>query len=290
MDAENALLAVPTSMPRRARRWSLPVLTTLAFAILAVIAVLAVFGPWIAPHDPAHQDPLLSVIEPTSGHPLGTDQLGRDVLSLLIAATRWAVLGPICVAVGCVLVGAALGMVAAYHGGPIDAVVNRFADLIYALPALLIAIVVIGVVDGGYWLTAAILIFLSTPYQIRICRSVTMVQVRLPYVDAARTLGLSAGRTMFRHILPNIAPTVVATLLLDFVTALIGYSALAYLGLGVAAGRPDWGAMLAEGQAFITVNPWLSLAPAIMLIATAASVTLVGDWLYDRVSARAASR
>lgn len=290
MDPENAVLAAPGSQLRRTRQQRLPVLTTLAFAVLAVVAVFAVFAPWLTPQDPAQQNPLLSVSEPGNGHLLGTDQLGRDVFSLLIAATRWAVIGPACVAVGCVLIGGTLGMLAAYAGGAVDMVVNRIADLIYALPALLIAIVVIGIVDGGYWLTAVILIFLSTPSQIRICRSVAMVQVRLPYVDAARTLGISAGRTMFRHVLPNILPTVVATLLLDFVAALIGYSALAYLGLGVEAGSPDWGAMLAEGQRFIAVNPWLSVAPAVMLIATAASVTLVGDWLYDLVSRKGTSR
>lgn len=290
MGSPNVLLEAPSCAQAPTRRRRLPVLTTLAFAVLAVVAVLAVFGPWLTPQDPAQQNPLLSVSEPGSGHLLGTDQLGRDVFSLLIAATRWAILGPACVAVGCVLIGGTLGMLAAYAGGTVDAVINRIADLVYALPALLIAIVVIGVVDGGYWLTAAILIFLSTPYQIRICRSVVMVQVRLPYVDAARTLGITARRIMYRHILPNILPTVVATLLLDFVTALIGYAALAYLGLGVEAGSPDWGVMLAEGQEFIAVNPWLSLAPAVMLIATAASVTLVGDWLYDRVSSRGASR
>jgi peptide/nickel transport system permease protein/glutathione transport system permease protein len=286
MTAESTLLSAPT----RTRRRRLPVLTTLAFVVLFIVAVLAVFGQWLTPQDPTAQNPLLSVSPPGEGHLLGTDQLGRDVFSLLIAATRSAVVGPICVAIGCVLIGGTLGMLGAYFGGSTDVVVNRFADLVYALPALLVAIVVIGVVDGGYWLTAAILIFLSTPYQIRVCRSVAMVQVRLPYVDAARTLGLSSGRTIFRHVLPNILPTVLATLLLDFVAALIGYSALAYLGLGVQAGQPDWGAMLAEGQTFIAVNPWLSLAPAIMLIATASSVTLVGDWLYDRLSTPAVSR
>ncbi|WP_211229353.1 ABC transporter permease [Nakamurella lactea] len=285
MTAETALVVAPARTPRRPS-----VLIMLAFTVLLIVAVLAVFGQWLAPQDPTVQDPLLSVTPPGDGHLLGTDQLGRDVFSLIIAAARSAIVGPVCVALGCVLIGGTLGMVGAYFGGVADVAVNRFADLVYALPALLIAIVVIGVVDGGYWLTAAILIFLSTPYQIRLCRSVTMVQVRLPYVDAARTIGLTSRRTLFRHILPNILPTVVATLLLDFVAALIGYSALAYLGLGVQAGQPDWGAMLAEGQSFITVNPWLSLAPAIMLIATASSVTLVGDWLYDRLSSKAVSR
>ncbi|PXY33700.1 ABC transporter permease [Prauserella coralliicola] len=265
-------------------------MSTAAFAVLLVVAVCAAFGPWITPQDPFAQDPLNSASAPGDGHLLGTDQLGRDVFSLLIAATRTAVLGPIVVAVLCMLVGATLGLLGAYFGGVMDTAVNRFADLIYALPALLIAIVVIGVVDGGYWLTAAILTFLTLPYQIRLCRSVGIVQVRLPYVDAARTLGIPAWRTMFRHILPNISPTVVATGLLDFVTALIGYTSLSYLGLGGGAEQPDWGTMLNEGQAFITENPWLSLAPVIMLVLTAASVTLVGDWAYDRLSVKGITR
>jgi len=261
-----------------------------AFVVLATVAVCAVLGSTITPFDPLTQNPLNSVALPGNGHLLGTDQLGRDVFSLLIAAARSAVVGPIVVSVFCGLIGGALGLSAAYFGGVLDSVINRFADLVYALPALLIAVVVIGIVDGGYWLTAMILTLLLLPYQIRMCRSAAMVQMRFPYVDAARTLGLSARRTMIRHILPNILPTVVAAALLDFVTALTGYASLSYLGLGVAAGSPDWGAMLHEGQSFIGQNPWLPLAPAIMLILTAASVTLVGDWAYDRLSLRKEER
>lgn len=259
-------------------------LTTTAFVVLSIVVVCAIIGSWITPHDPLAQDPLTSVALPGRDHLLGTDQLGRDVFSLVIAATRSAVLGPVVVAVLCTLIGGTLGLAGAYFGGLLDTAVNRLADLIYALPALLIAIVVIGIADGGYWLTAAVLTFLLLPYQIRMCRSVSVVQMRLPYIDAAKTLGLPAWRTMFRHVLPNILPTVVAAGLLDFVTALVSYSALSYLGFGVAAGRPDWGAMLNEGQAFIAQNPWLPLAPAIMLILTAGSVTLVGDWMYERLS------
>jgi ABC-type dipeptide/oligopeptide/nickel transport system permease subunit len=208
------------------------------------------------------------------------------VLSQLIVGARLAVIGPLCVAAGCLLIGCSLGIMAAYFGGAVDSVIGRFADLVYALPALLIAIVILGTVGGGYWLTVAVLTLLSVPYEIRLCRSAAMVQVRQPYIDAARTLGLSSQNIMRRHVLPNILPTVVATCLLDFVGALIGFTALQFLGFGVQPGSADWGTMISSGQGLITLNPWLCIAPALLLIATAASVTLIGDWAYDRIALR----
>ncbi|MFE4831199.1 ABC transporter permease [Streptomyces sp. NPDC056672] len=248
----------------------------------------AVAGGILAPYDPALQNPTLSVSGPSSSHLLGTDQLGRDVLSQLVAGTRTAVLGPFLVAVGCLLVGCALGMAGAFFGGWVDTLVSRFADLVYALPALLIAFVAVGVLGGGYWVTAGVLLVLSIPGQIRLCRSAAMVQVRLPYIDAARTLGLSSWRTLSRHVLPNILPTVSATFLLDFVGALIGFAAMSYLGLGVSSGSPDWGRLLADGQTLIAENPWLAMSPAVLLCLTAACASLLGDWAQQRLEQRGA--
>lgn len=266
------------------RRPRVPILVALASLFLLLILVLMAFGTWIAPHNPDEQNLLLNVSPPIHGYLLGTDQLGRDVLSQVIVATRIAVIGPVCVALGTVLLGATLGVVAGYRGGVLDTIANRLADLMYALPSLLVIIVIVGVVGGGYWFAVIVLAVLGIPGEIRLCRSATMVQARLPYVEAARTLGLSSRRIMARHLLPNIMPTVIATFLLDFVGALIGLSGLAYLGLGVPPGTPDWGSMLQDGQALLTTNPWLSLAPGIMIALTATSVTLIGDWLYDRFS------
>ncbi|MFJ9895367.1 ABC transporter permease [Streptomyces sp. NPDC091280] len=262
-----------------------PVLVTSAAAGVAVIALFAVTGSRLAPYDPGQQDLMRGAAGPSGGHWLGTDALGRDVLSQLVAGTHTAVLGPLCVALGTLLIGVPLGVAAGYRGGFLDAVTNRFADLIYALPALLLAIVVAGVIGSGYWFAVAVLILLSLPAQIRLCRGTTLVQARLPYVEAARTLGLRTPRIMFRHILPNILPTVVTTFLLDFVGALISLSGLSYLGLGAPPGTPDWGELLREGQSLLAVNPYLSLAPSLMIIATAASVTLLGDRMYDLFTA-----
>ena len=241
-------------------------------------------GPLIAPQDPDKQNLLLGAVPPSSAHLLGTDQLGRDVLSRLIVGTRPTLIGPLCVAVGATLIGSSLGLLAGYRGGPVEAVVSRLADLIFALPGLLVAVVVIGVLGGGYLLAVAILIFLSIAWQIRVVRGAALVQARLPYVDAARTLDLSDLRIMGRHILPNILAVVLASFLLDLVGALISFSGLAFLGLGIPAGSAAWGSMLADGQELITTNAWLSLAPAVLIVLTAASMTLIGDWVYEVLS------
>ncbi|MGX7681564.1 ABC transporter permease [Jatrophihabitans sp. DSM 45814] len=266
----------------------LPITVALAALVLLTIVILAIFGRLLAPQDPAAQNLLTTLRPPGNGHVLGTDDLGRDVLSRIIVGTAAAVLGPIVVATGCVAIGAALGVLAGFRGGAIDIAISRFTDVMYTLPGLLVAVVVVGVAGGGYWLTAAVLLLLSFPFQTRLCRSAALAQSRLAYLDAARTLGLSSTRIMVRHLLPNIAPVLVTTFLLDFTGAMIGFTGLEYLGLGLAPGRPDWGGTIAEGQAYITLNPWISLGPALAIIATATSATLLGDWAYDRLSMRTA--
>ncbi|MFC8668668.1 ABC transporter permease [Streptomyces sp. NPDC057199] len=274
----------------RARRKRPPALVMLSGGVAAAILVLVVIGSWITPYDPLHQDLMNTAARPGGGHLLGTDTLGRDVLSLLIAGAHTAVVGPVVVAVGAVLLGSTLGMLAGWSGGFLDTAMSRVADLMYALPGLLVIVVVVGVLEGGYWLAVAVLMMLSVPTAFRLTRSVASAQVRLPYVEAARTLGLPTRRIIFRHILPNILPTILATFLLDFVGALIGLSGLSFLGLGAPPGAPDWGSLLQDGQSMLTVNPWVSLAPGLLIVLTATSVTLLGDWMYERYSAEGGLR
>lgn len=269
----------------RGRR-RVPVLTAIAIAVLFVLVVALIFGSLIAPHDPDAQDLVVGATDRSSDHWLGTDDLGRDVFSRMIAGTRAALVGPLVVAFLTLFVGAPLGLAAGYFGGRVDGAISRATDLIWALPALLVAIVVLGVVDGGYTLTVAVIAFLSLPHMIRLSRSATLVQARLPYVDAVRTLGLSSTRIITRHVLPNVSPTIVATFLLDFVGALIVFSSLAFLGIGIEPGSADWGTMLASGRELLFVNPWLLLGPGLAIVVTATSVTLVGDWLFERLSER----
>lgn len=268
----------------------MPVVAALCVLFTGGVVVLAVFGSVIAPHDPNGQDLTVGLTGPSGAHLFGTDQLGRDILSRVIVGARTALLGPIVIALGAMAIGNVLGLVAGYRGGVVDTAIMRWVDLMYALPGLLVAIVVVGVLGGGYWRAVALLVVLSSPYDTRIIRSATLEQRVLPYVEAARTLGLPRRRIMFAHIWPNLTALVVANTFLSFAYSLVTLSALSFLGLGVGPGTPDWGRMLAESRSLLFDNPAAALAPGAMIALTAASVNLLGDWLYEVLADRGRAR
>jgi peptide/nickel transport system permease protein len=274
--------------PTAARRRTLGISAAVAIAMVVVLAVAicAVFGYQIAPFDPNAQDLALGITKPSHEHWLGTDDLGRDILSRTIVGSRTAVVGPLLIALGAMLIGNLLGLVAGYRGGGADSLIGRFADLVYALPALLVAIVLVGIFGGGYFVAVALLVVLYSPVDTRIVRSATLAQRNLPYVEAARVIGLSSRRTMLAHIWPNVLPLAVANAFLTFAFSLVSLSALSFLGLGVGPGTPDWGRMLSDSRTLLFDNPWSALAPGIALVLTAASVNIVGDWLFERLSDR----
>jgi peptide/nickel transport system permease protein len=276
--------------PTRRLRRRFPYLIGFCFLVIGVVVVCAIFGSLIAPHDPNQQNLLVGLTSPSKDFWLGTDDLGRDVFSRVIVGARTAIVGPIIIALGAMLIGNALGLIAGYRGGTVDATIMRWVDLMWALPGLLIAIVVVGVLGGGYWLAVALLIVLTAPYDTRIVRAATLEQRSLPYVEAARALGLRDRRIMLRHIWPNVLPLVVANTFLNFAFTLVTLSALSFLGLGVGPGTPDWGRMLAESRTLLFDNPWAALGPGLMLVITAASMNLIGDWLYEWMSDRGRGR
>jgi peptide/nickel transport system permease protein len=266
-------------------RKGVPVTVVLALLLLAMLAVFAIAGDAITPHDPNQQDLLHSEALPGTDHWAGTDLLGRDVASRAMVGARTAIVGALVVAVGAFSIATVLGLVSGYRGGAADAVVMRSADLLLALPALLIAIVVVGILGGGFWVAILVLIVLFAAPDTRIVRGAVLEQRSLPYVEAARTLGISKTRIMFGHILPNVLPIILAYVVLDFAFALVSLAGLSFLGLGVEAGSADWGQMLEENRAILTSNPWATIVPALLIILTAGAMNLVGDWMYDRVSA-----
>jgi peptide/nickel transport system permease protein len=275
---------------RLSRRPRFPVAIALCAGFFMVVLACAAFGSLLAPRDPNAQELLVGLTRPNGSFWLGTDDLGRDVFSRIIAGARTAVLGPAVIAVGAMLIGNTLGLLAGYRGGWLDALIMRWADLMYALPGLLVAIVVAGVLGGGYFLAVIVLTVLFSPYDARIVRGATLEQRPLPYVEAARTLGFSPKRIMVIHIWPNILPLVVANTFLNFAFALVSLSGLSFLGLGVGPETPDWGRMLAESRTLLFDNPATALAPAAMIVLTAASMNLVGDWIYEWLSDRGRAR
>ena len=272
----------------RRERPSLIVILSVGFSCL--VAFLAAFGPSLLREDPNAEHLFQTLLRPDPLFWLGTDNLGRDVFGRLIAGTRTALIGPVVIALGSMLISSSLGLVAGYNGGWIDSLVMRVVDLVYALPSQLAAIVVVGVTGGGYVPAVALLTILFSPSGIRLIRGATLEQRSLPYVEAARLLGLSPIRIAFRHIWPNLLPLIVANSFLQFAYALVSLAALSFLGLGVPPGAPDWGRMLAEGRTYILGNPLTSLSPGIMIIATATSMNVIGDWLFGRFEERGRAR
>jgi peptide/nickel transport system permease protein len=266
--------------PRMA--WSAGIV--ISFCIMAVVIVCALFGASVAPDSPFTQRLQLGDAPPSAEFLAGTDLLGRDVLSRVIYGAWTALVGPIVVAVGAWMIATVLGLLSGYLGGWVDSAVMRWVDFMLALPGPLIAIVVVGVVGGGYWTAVMVLIILFTAPDTRIVRSAVLEQRPRPYIDAARALGVSKTRILFVHILPNVLPLILAYVVLDFAFALVNLAGLSFLGLGVEPGTPDWGRMLFENRTILFTNPVALLLPAAMVILTAVSMNLIGDWLFERLT------
>lgn len=279
-------MSAPAIGETRRRKQPLPVPVVVLFAalIIAAVVICAVLGERIAPDSPFLQRLGVSDAPPSQDHIAGTDLLGRDVLSRVIYGARTALAGPVVVAAGAFAISTLLGLLSGYLGGLVDSAIMRWVDFMFALPGPLVAIVVVGVVGGGYWTAVLVLVVLFTAPDTRIMRSAVLEQRPLAYIDAARTLGISKTRILFVHILPNIAPIILAYVVLDFAFALVNLAGLSFLGLGVEPGTPDWGRMLFENRTILFSNPAALLLPAGMIILTAVSMNVVGDWLFERFS------
>lgn len=261
------------------KRRKLPIEVVISMALLGIVTLLAAFGTIIAPNATS-QSILDSLLPPGSpGHLLGTDELGRDVLALTIAGSGSALVGPVIVAMGSMLLGILLGTVAGYVRGPIDFMISRWTDLLFSLPILLAAIVVAGVFGAGYWMTVLLLIILFSPSDIRIVRAGVLEQAARPYIEAVQMLSLSKARIMFGQVLPNVSSLIITNAMLNVAFALVAFSSLSFLGVGVPTGSADWGRQLTDGRAIMIDNPAAVLIPALLIIGVACAANLVGDWL-----------
>jgi peptide/nickel transport system permease protein len=276
------------STEARLARWPAP-LVIISFVIVGLGFAAALLSPLIVPHA-EQQNLMIGITKPRLHHLLGTDQLGRDVLALLVAGARTSVLGPLEIAIGSVLLGDVIGLVSGYFGGWIDGVAMRWVDLMFSLPALLVAIVVTGIAGSTYTVAVIVLIVLFAPGDARVVRGAVLDQRHRPYIEAARLSNLSARRIMTMHLWPNVAPIALANGFLDFAFALVSLASLSFLGLGVGPGSPDWGRTLANNAGLLQANPWAAVAPGLAIILMAAAMNLLGDWAFDRLQARGLER
>jgi peptide/nickel transport system permease protein len=275
---------LPWSIASLAR--SVPVSIGIALFVISVLLVLAVVGQWIWPVSPSAQHLLNVAAPPGSENWLGTDTLGRDVTARIVAGCQSAVIGPFIISASGLVLSSVLGIGAAYLGGAVDTITMRFVDFMLALPGLLIVIVIVSLGGGGYWMAILVLCLFNVQGDIRIVRGAALDQKSLPYIEAARVLGIPRWRIMFRHILPNVSAILVANFAIDFALALVALSGLAFLGLGSQPGTPEWGSMLSDNETILFSNPYGALAPAAAIVLLALSVNLVGDWIYDRYAGR----
>jgi peptide/nickel transport system permease protein len=267
---------------RRTRR-----LVAAGVVFVALLALMAITAPWLAPHDPVRQSLRVRLAAPTLAggdglaHPLGTDHLGRDVLSRTIFGARVSlVVGFAAVAVGSV-VGAALGILAGYRGGWTDTVIMTVADAQLAFPFVLLAIGIIGVL-GPSFPTLVVVIGLSgwVDYA-RVLRSQVLVLKGREFVDAIQALGGAVPRIVVRHILPNVLSTLVVIATLQLARAIVLEATLSFLGLGIQPPTPSWGGMIQEGREYLDSAWWISIFPGCLLLLTSLVVSRSGDWLRD---------
>jgi peptide/nickel transport system permease protein len=270
---------------RRRIRVRSPVII-LCWCFVGLVVLLAVTGSLLATQNPGTQNLTAITALPSTAHWFGTDALGRDVFSRIIAGAQTAFFGPLVIAVGSFVIGDVLGLLAGYKGGWVDAVIMRWVDMMWSIPSLLLLIVVAGVIGASYWPAVGILVVLTAPFDARVVRGATLEQVPRPYVEAAKTLGVSDRRIMLFHIWPNVSAVAVANTFLVFASSLVVLSGLSFLGLGVPPATPDWGLMLSQNEDLVFVNPIATLAPGVMIVLTATSMNLIGDWLYERLSSR----
>lgn len=250
-------------------------------AILVGFILLALFAAWLAPYDPNASDWLAIRQPPSFAHPFGTDDLGRDVLSRVIFGAR-ASLGAGFVSILVALAfGVPLGLAAGYFRPVADIVISRLADALLAVPFLVLAIALAAFL-GPSLQNAMIAIGLSAmPIFVRLVRGQTLVVAAEEYVTAARSLGVSNGRIILHHVLPNVLAPIVIQATLTLATAVLAEASLAFLGLGQLPPAPSWGSMLDVARQFLEEAPWMAVWPGLAIILLVVGVNLLGDGLND---------
>lgn len=268
---------------RMARKYRM---ATAAATVVGVIALLALFAPLLAPHDPNEANGLARLRTPTAEHPFGTDGLGRDVLSRVLYGARVSVRIGFMAVLFAGGIGVPLGLLAGYFGRFADAVVMRLMDAIIAFPGLVLAMTLV-LALGPTLLNIMIALGIgASPTYARLVRSQVLTIKSLDYVTAARAMGASDLRLIFRHIWPNAMPTMIVAASLTMGVAILAEASLSFLGIGVRPPTATWGGMLRDAFQFIYLAPWLSFFPGVAIFLLALSFNLLGDGLRDALDPR----
>lgn len=261
-------------------------LAVFGLIVLAIVIIAAIFGPWITPYDPTLTDVVNRLQPPGLEHPFGTDELGRDIFSRVIAGARVSLVVGF-VAVGIALsIGVPLGLIAGYYGGWTETGIMRFADMVFAFPAILLAITVLAILGPGVVNAMIAIGIVYMPIFARITRASTLSVREEVYVRAARSVGASDLRIIALHILPNVLTPIIVQTSISLAFAILSEAALSFLGLGAQPPQPSWGRMLAEGRSFFSLAWWMAFFPGMAILLTVLAFNLVGDALRDALDPR----
>ncbi len=260
------------------RRWRLVVT---GGTIVGTIMLLAILAPWVAPYSPFDLNVAQMLKGPSAAHLLGTDELGRDVLSRVIHAARLSMMVAVLASLVGLVFGTLIGTLAAYFGGIVDLVLMRLMEILFSFPAILLAIVLMASLGTSIFNAMIAIGIIFIPGFARLARATAESVLRQQYVEQARAIGMSHTRILVREILPNILAPLLVEAAVAFSYAVLLESALSFLGLGAQPPDPSWGNMLNTGRGFMGVAPWLSIVPGAAIFLTVLGFNMLGDGLRD---------
>jgi peptide/nickel transport system permease protein len=292
VSAEPALRGLPPlqrriALPRLARGRGGNRALSAGLVIVGALALAAVLAPVLAPRSPTAQDITNALAAPgASGHLLGTDHLGRDVLSRLLYGARTDLFVGIGAVIAPLVLGTALGAIAGYAGGWVDTVIMRIVDLVFAFPIMVLLIALVFVLQPGVVSIMVAVTVVDWVAYARLTRAQVIGQKGLDYVLAARIGGLSSLRVLGRHILPNVIAQNVVYAVSDAVLVILAITTLGFLGLGVPPPAADWGGMISDAQPYVDAQWWLAVFPGVAILVTGLGLSLVGDGLATRLDRR----
>jgi peptide/nickel transport system permease protein len=287
-EGAGVLVTVPAA-PARPRRWPVWLrspLTVAGLVLITIFALTAVFAPLLAPADPLKQVLSTRLKPPTSAHWLGTDQLGRDLLSRMIFGSRISLLVGVVVVALAGSLGTFVGLVAGYTGGWLDEGLMRLTDVFFAFPALILAMAISGALGPSLTNAMIAIAVVSWPVYARLVRAQVLTLREREYVEAARSLGASTPRIIWQHILPNTLAPLLVQASFDMGGAILAAAGLSFIGFGTQPPTPEWGVMISDGRNYISTQPWLSLFPGLAILFTVAAFNLIGDGLRDAFDPR----
>jgi peptide/nickel transport system permease protein len=268
------------------RRLQRQPLSAFAAVIVTILIFTAIFGSWLSPYDPNAIDMANRFASPSLVHPFGTDDFGRDILSRVMVGARVSLMvGIIAISISAT-VGSFLGILAGYAGRMVDEVIMRAMDILFAFPAILLAIAIMAALGRGIGNAMIAIGIVYIPIFSRIARGSVLSVREEEFIEAARAIGSTDGRIMYRHIFPNILSPLIVEVTLSLSFAILAEAALSFFGLGTQPPDPSWGRMLSEGRAYFQQSAWLAIFPGLAIMLTVLGFNLLGDGLRDALDPR----